>query len=71
MLDACVRMYCTWSSKQHSLNEFAPVLAKEAYEGVEVQLHLFLTWALRGGEWSVRRRDRFIFGERSLGLYWI
>jgi len=48
-----------------------PILAKEAYEGVEVQLHLrvFLTWALYGGEWPVRRGDRFIFGERALGFY--
>jgi hypothetical protein len=46
-----------------------PILVKEAYEGVEVQLHLFLTWVLCGGEWPVRRPDRFIFEERALGFY--
>jgi hypothetical protein len=32
---------------------------------VDVWIHIFLTSALAGGEWSVSRPDRFIPGERA------
>jgi len=35
--------------------------------GVEVYLHLFLTSALDGGEWSASRAGRFTPGEMALG----
>jgi hypothetical protein len=35
--------------------------------GVEVYLHLFLTSALDGGEWSASRTGRFTPGEMALG----
>jgi hypothetical protein len=36
--------------------------------GVEVYLHLFLTLALDGGEWSASRYGRFTRGEMALGV---
>jgi hypothetical protein len=36
-----------------------------AYGGVDVYIHIFLTSALAGGEWSTSRPGRFITGERS------
>jgi hypothetical protein len=39
----------------------------KAYEGVDVQIHVFLTSALVGGEWSASRPCRFTPGERALG----
>jgi hypothetical protein len=42
-----------------------------AIETVEVQLHIFLTSALYGGEWSVSRPGRFKPGGRSSDVYWI
>jgi hypothetical protein len=39
----------------------------EAYWGVELQLHAFLTSALDGGEWSTSRSGCFTPGERALG----
>jgi hypothetical protein len=35
-----------------------------AYEGVDVEIHTFLTSTLSGGERSASRPDRFISGER-------
>jgi hypothetical protein len=35
----------------------------KTYEGVKVQIHLFLTLALTGGEWSASRPGRFTPGE--------
>jgi hypothetical protein len=35
-----------------------------AYGGVDVYIHIFLTSALVGGEWSVSRSGRFIFWEK-------
>jgi hypothetical protein len=43
----------------------------KAYEGVEVQIHGFLTSALVGGEWSASRPCRFTPGERVSGTHWI
>jgi hypothetical protein len=43
----------------------------KAYGGVDVCIHIFLTSALAGGEWSASRRGRFTPGERSAGTHWI
>jgi hypothetical protein len=42
-----------------------------AYGGVDVQIHIFLTSALVGVEWSDSRPGRFISGERATGTHWI
>jgi hypothetical protein len=39
--------------------------------GVEVQIYIFLTSALVGGEWSASRPCRFTPEERAPGTYWI
>jgi hypothetical protein len=38
----------------------------KTYGGVDVQIHVFLTSALVGGDWSASRPGRF-----SLGTHWI
>jgi hypothetical protein len=38
----------------------------KAYGGVDVYIHIFLTLALAGGEWSASRP-----GERAPGIHWI
>jgi hypothetical protein len=47
----------------------------KAYGGVDVQIHIFLTSALAGGEWSASRTGRFTPrftpGERAPGTHWI
>jgi hypothetical protein len=43
----------------------------KAYGGVDVQVHIVLTSALVGGEWSVSRPCRFTPGEREHGTHWI
>jgi hypothetical protein len=43
----------------------------ETYGGVEVQIHLFLTSALFGGEWSASRPGCFAPGERIPDTHWI
>jgi hypothetical protein len=43
----------------------------KAYGGVDVQIHIFLTSALAGGEWSASRPGRFTTGERATGTHWI
>jgi hypothetical protein len=43
----------------------------KAYGGVDVQIHIFLTSALAGGEWSASRRSHFASGERAPGTHWI
>jgi hypothetical protein len=43
----------------------------KAYGVVDVQIHIFLTSALVGGEWSVSRPGRFTAGEKALGTHWI
>jgi hypothetical protein len=35
------------------------------------EIHIFLIWALVGGEWSASRPYRFTSGERALGTHWI
>jgi hypothetical protein len=43
----------------------------KAYGGMDVQIHIFLTSALVGGEWSASRPGRFTPGERVPGTHWI
>jgi hypothetical protein len=43
----------------------------KAYGGVDVQIQIFLTSALVGGEWSTSRSGRFTPGERAPGTHWI
>jgi hypothetical protein len=43
----------------------------KAYGGVPVYIHIFLTSALVGGEWSDSRPCRFTPGERAPGTHWI
>jgi hypothetical protein len=43
----------------------------KAYEGVDIETHVFLTSALGGGEWSASRPCRFTPGERASGTHWI
>jgi hypothetical protein len=39
----------------------------KAYEAVDVYIHIFLTLALAGGEWSASRPSRFTSGTRWIG----
>jgi hypothetical protein len=39
----------------------------KAYGGVDVQIHILLTSALAGGEWSVSCSGRFIPGTHLIG----
>jgi hypothetical protein len=39
----------------------------KAYGGVDVYIHVFLTSAQAGGEWSASRPDRFIPGTHWIG----
>jgi hypothetical protein len=39
--------------------------------GVDVNIHVFLTSAVVGGEWSASHPGRFIPGERAPGTHWI
>jgi hypothetical protein len=41
------------------------------YRGVDVSIHIFLTSALTGGEWSASRPGRFTSGERAFSTHWI
>jgi hypothetical protein len=43
----------------------------KAYGGVDVQIHIFLTMALVGGEWSASRPCRLTPVERAPGTHWI
>jgi hypothetical protein len=43
----------------------------KTYRGVDVQIHIFLTSALVGGEWSTSRPGHFTPGERAPGTHWI
>jgi hypothetical protein len=45
--------------------------AMEAYWGMEVWFHTFLTSALDGGEWSVSRAGHFNPRERAPDSHWI
>jgi hypothetical protein len=43
----------------------------KTYGGANVYVHIFLTSAMVGGEWSASRPGRFTPGERAPGIYWI
>jgi hypothetical protein len=43
----------------------------EACGGVDIQINIFLTSALDGGEFSASRPGRFTPGERAPGTHWI
>jgi hypothetical protein len=43
----------------------------KAYRGVGVQIHIFLTSALAGGEWSASRPGCFTPGQKAPDTYWI
>jgi hypothetical protein len=43
----------------------------KAYGGMDVQIYIFLTLALVGGEWSVSSPSRFTPGERVPATHWI
>jgi hypothetical protein len=52
------------------LNEFKHY-AMKVYGGVDAYIHIFLTSALAGGEWSASRPGCFIPWERAPGTHWI
>jgi hypothetical protein len=43
----------------------------KAYEGVDVQIQIFLTSAIVGGEWSASHPGRFTPRERTRGTHWL
>jgi hypothetical protein len=43
----------------------------KAYEGMDVLIHIFLTSALAGGEWSASHPCRFTPGERAPRTHWM
>jgi hypothetical protein len=43
----------------------------KTYEGVEIQIHVFLTSVLVGSEWSASRPGRFTPRERAPSNQWI
>jgi hypothetical protein len=43
----------------------------KAYGGVDVQIHIFVTSAVAGGERLASRPGRFTPGERTRGTHWI
>jgi hypothetical protein len=43
----------------------------KTYGGVDVEIHVFLTSVLDGGEWSALRPGRFTSEERAPGTHWI
>jgi hypothetical protein len=43
----------------------------KGYGGLDVQIHILLTSALIGGEWSASRPGSFTPGEKAPGTHWI
>jgi hypothetical protein len=48
-----------------------PAHAMKSYRLVEVQLHTFITSALRGGEWSASRPGRFTPERKNASTHWM
>jgi hypothetical protein len=46
-------------------------MKRSSYARVDVQIHVFLTSALFGGEWSASCPCRFASGERAPGTHWL
>jgi hypothetical protein len=75
-----VSVFC-WTVKKSNRvkgkGKFVPVLNKfknyimKAYGGVDAHIHIFLIWALAGGEWATSRLGRCTPGERAPGTHWI
>jgi hypothetical protein len=42
----------------------------KTYGGVDIWIHVFLTSALVGGQWSASRLSRFTPGERASYIRW-
>jgi hypothetical protein len=45
--------------------------AMKVYVGADVYIHIFLTLALAGSEWSASRPHCFTPGERDPGTHWM
>jgi hypothetical protein len=43
----------------------------KTYGGVNIWIHIFLTSALAGDEWSASRSGRFALGEKAHDTHWI
>jgi hypothetical protein len=43
----------------------------KTYGGADVQIHIYLTSALVGDEWSASRPGHFTPGKRAPGTHWI
>jgi hypothetical protein len=43
----------------------------KAYGGVDMYIHIFLTSAVAGGDWSASRPGRFTPGERVCCTHWV
>jgi hypothetical protein len=43
----------------------------KTYVGIDAMIHVVLTSALVGGEWTASRPGRFTLGERALSTHWI
>jgi hypothetical protein len=42
----------------------------KTYAGMDVQIHILLSSALAGGEWSASSPVRFTTGDRAHGTHW-
>jgi hypothetical protein len=65
----------TYRDSNSDPSAFQPVPSRKhytlkAYGGVDVKIHVFLTSAVIGSEWSASRVGRFIPGERAPGTHW-
>jgi hypothetical protein len=58
-------------ANEDALGGAATVIGMKAYREVDIWIHVFLTSALVGGEWSASGPGRFTPGERVPGIHWI